>query len=128
MSTQSILLDSETKDYVQIDGNIANGPLIETMMYMRLATPRLGWMYSVDPTYGSNLERFTSSRIAVTPLLIQQDFFIALQPMVSLRQIINLQVIYTGISTTGAWLYKISAQDIMGNPIQFTYPYYKVAL
>ena len=128
MTAQSILLNSETKDYVPIDGNIANGPLVETIMYTRLSTRRLGWMYSEDPTFGSNLNRYTSERIAVTPILIEQDFFISLQPMVSLRQIINLQVVFTGYAANGAWLYKISAQDITGAPIQFTYPYYKVAL
>ena len=128
MSNYSILVDSVTQDYVEIDGNIANALSTETMMYIRLATPRLGWMYSAgDFTYGSNMYRYTSTRSAATPQLIEKDIFITLEPMVALRQITNLMVQFTGYSATRAWLFKISAQDILGNAIQFTYPYYMVA-
>jgi hypothetical protein len=124
----SLLLDSETQDYVFADGNLAVGPAVETMMYQRLATPRLGWMLSTDPSYGSNLYRFTATRIAVTPILLQQDFFIALQPMVSLGQISNLTVQFTGYASDGAWLFTIGAKDTMGRAIEFAYPYYKAAI
>lgn len=125
-ATYSPLVNSLTKDYVEANGNISNSLSTETMMYMRLAIPRLGWMGSQDPTLGSNFHRYTTLRMPVNALMIEKDMFIALEPMVALGQITNLRVVFKGISSTGAWLFVITAQDAENNPIQFPYPYYKV--
>ncbi len=125
-ATYSPLVNSLTKDYVLANGNISNSLSTETMMYMRLAIPRLGWMGSEDPTFGSNFHRYTNLRMPVNVQMIEKDMFSALEPMVALGQITNLRVVFKGISSTGAWLYDISAQDAQSNPIQFPFPYYKV--
>lgn len=82
MKTYSWKIDPDTGDY-QIDatGKPVRDESLLTPAYIRLKTPRNGWMYAPDRDFGSDFN-FTQKRIKQTPTLVRNVATRALAPMV----------------------------------------------
>lgn len=53
----SLKLDPATGDYQVENGRIVNDDSLLTPAYIRLKTPRKGWMYAPDESFGSDLNK-----------------------------------------------------------------------
>jgi phage gp46-like protein len=83
MKTYSWKIDPDTGDY-EIDdtGKPVRDESLLTPAYIRLKTPRKGWMYSPDRDFGSDFS-FTNRRLKQTPTLVRNVATRALAPMVT---------------------------------------------
>lgn len=83
----NIYLDPETKDYVNLNGQIENRNQILSEIYLRLTIPQKKYLYAKDPTLGSQLYNLDKERGTINKTQLAQIIANALKPMVEQRKI-----------------------------------------
>lgn len=78
---QSWDLDPKTGDYVMVGGKPKETDSLTVPAYIRIKTPRLGWMYARDNTFGSNVAKFKRRESTKGSNPVETAVANALQPM-----------------------------------------------
>lgn len=119
MNNTSLYINPETKDYVNLNGQIENTGDIETEMYLRLTIPKRSYMYARNnPSLGSTLYQLDNTRGRVNKTQLKQIIELALQPMITARKINNLQIQIPRL-VLGNVSIVIDCLDISGAPVHF---------
>lgn len=114
----SIYLNPETKDYVNLNGQIENKNQVLTEIYLRLTIPQKKYIYAKDPTIGSLLYSLSNQRGTVNKTQLSQTVANALKPMVEQRKI-TIQTIKIPRLVLGNISIEINCTDTSGEQINF---------
>ena len=121
MSFPSIQIDTISKDYINLNGQIANTNSLQCRIYQLLETKRSQWLYAPDQSYGSELKTLLGKRGRVNKTQLTQMILSALEPLT-----INGDLVITNISiptiTVASSVIDIYGIDAEGQPIHFALP------
>jgi len=115
----SILIDTTTQDYINVNGQIGNGNNLQCRIYQLLATPQNQWLYAPTKNYGSQLANIAATRQKFSKNQVVQFVQDALTPLTSTGDLI-INSIQIPIFTLGALIINILATDNQGQDIKFT--------
>jgi phage gp46-like protein len=89
--TYSWSIDPATRDYRSAQGEPVPDTSLNVPIYVRLRTPRGGWMYAPDAKYGSTLDRVAKQNNQ-TPTLIANVMRDALKPLLESKRATTIVV------------------------------------
>jgi phage gp46-like protein len=91
MSTYSMQINPQTKDYQIVGGNAVQDTSLDTPIYIRLKVQRTKWLYAPDASYGSDFYKQTKKSSTTGANTSQIEAISALQPMVDDGRILSLR-------------------------------------
>lgn len=120
---RSILIDSSTKDYVNLNntGVIANANTLLTEMYTRIAIPKNGWMYSPDDTLGSDLYKLAGKRVTRSQQAVLQTVQNSQKPLLTQQRLKSYSVVPQGYDGFGRLTLSLTGVDEVGEILHFDY-------
>lgn len=118
LSNSSIIIDSITQDYVQLNGQIANGNSLECRIYQLLRTPVTQWLYAPTATYGSQFNSLKNSRQRLNKTQVAQFIINALEPLTASGDLIITSILIP-VLTIGTVTVEILGIDNQGNSIKY---------
>lgn len=114
----TIYIDPNTKDYVNLNGQIENKNQVITEIYLRLVIPQKKYMYSKDSTIGSMLYTLSDKRGVVNKTQLAQIVADALKPMVEQRKITAPEIKIPRF-VLGNISIEVNCVDVSGEDIHF---------
>lgn len=108
------LIDPVKKDYVvDTNGNLVNDPSLKTPAYIRLRTPRLGWLFAPDKKFGSDFYLIRKNVTTSDAFRLVNTAEKALEPFIDQKRASQIDVTVAERSRHGAAL-QIKITDIKG--------------
>lgn len=88
----SFYIDPVKKDYVVDKGNPVIDTGLKTPAYIRVKTPRDGWLYTTDSSFGSSLNRLKKLKTVKPDRQVQNLIEKALQPLIDEGRALGVEV------------------------------------
>lgn len=119
MSNISITIDTVTKDYIPLNGQIQNSNQLEAQIYQLIQTPKTKWLYAPDSNYGSDFYTLLNQRQRLSKSQILQLVTSALDPLTSTGEL-TLTSLTVPVLTLGTVNIDIEGVDSSGEKVKFT--------